>query len=303
MAGADAALARRRAAARGLSGARVLHALHAAEARAVPRVPLRVEDRDVGSVAVAHLDALRAWPQWLEVGDDGVRLLAPAAARDAALAAMHRVLRAQGLIRAWRDEPFPLLDPASGRVLATMERAAARFWGTLTLGAHANGYLAGADGRATHLWIARRSPHKATDPGLADNLVGGGVPAGQSPAEALVREGWEEAGLAPAQMAGARAAGVLRLHRDIPEGLQHEWLHAFDLELPRGFEPRNQDGEVAGFALCTLDEAAALARGTAMTVDAALVTIDFLHRQGHALEAADAQRLEALRVVHGVRDA
>ena len=49
-----------------------------------------------------------------------------------------------GLIRAWRDEPFALFDPADGARLATMERAAARFWGTLTLGAHANGYVADA---------------------------------------------------------------------------------------------------------------------------------------------------------------
>ena len=80
--------------------------------------------------------------------------------------------------------------------LALIERAAARFWGTLTFGAHANGYVADAQGRPTHLWIARRSTHKATDPGKLDNLVGGGVPHGQTPFETLVREGFEEAGLA-----------------------------------------------------------------------------------------------------------
>ena len=113
-----------------------------------------------------------------------------------------------------------------------MERAAARFWGTLTLGAHANGYVADAQGRPTHLWIAQRSFTKATDPGKHDNLIGGGVPDGQSPLQALVREGWEEAGLHPEQMRAAQAGSVLRLQRDIPEGLQHEWLYVFDLPLP-----------------------------------------------------------------------
>ena len=91
-----------------------------------------------------------------------------------------------------------------------MERASARFWGTLTLGAHANGFVADADGRPTHLWIAQRSFDKATDPGKFDNLIGGGVPEGQTPLQALVREGWEEAGLTPDALRAVDAGSVLR---------------------------------------------------------------------------------------------
>ena len=253
------------------------------------RVPFRVAGRAVGTVALAHLAALGAWPRWLEVSERGVALIATD--RDAALAEMHAALRAQGLIRAWRDETFPLFDPHTLKVLATMERAAARFWGSLTLGAHANGYVADkadAAGRPTHLWIAQRAADKATDPGLFDNLIGGGVPAGQTPLEALQREGWEEAGLSPALMATAVPARLsadlpaspLRLHRDVAEGRQLEDLHAFDLALPPGVLPQNQDGEVAGFQLLPLAEAMALAASGRMTVDAALVTLDFGHRHG-----------------------
>ena len=175
------------------------------------RVPFSVAGRRVGSVARAHLPALAAWPQWLRVAEGGVTLIADE--RDRALAEIHAALRTQGLIRAWRDEPFPLFDPDSREPLACIERAASRFWGTLTLGAHANGYVADDRGRPTHLWIARRSAHKATDPGLFDNLIGGGVPAGQSPREALVREGFEEAGLTPSQLAGALPGRVIRLQQ------------------------------------------------------------------------------------------
>ena len=258
----------------------------AAAAAAAPRVPFFVGGRAVGTVAREYLPALRAWPQHLQVHEDGVTLYA--AERSTALAEVHATLRAQGLVRAWRDERFPLFDPLSLEVLATMERAAARFWGTLTLGAHANGYVAGADGRPTHLWVAQRALDKATDPGLLDNLIGGGVPAGQTPWQALQREGWEEAGLVPALLASAQAAGVLRLHRDVPEGRQLEDLHAFDLALPPGLQPQNQDGEVAGFHLLPVAEALALAARGAMTVDAALVTLDFGRRHGW-LSAAQAQ--------------
>jgi len=256
------------------------------------RVPFRVNGKRVGSVARAHLQALRAWPEGLRVDEAGVALQAETSRLSNVLARLNAWLRQRGLIRAWRDEAFALIDPADGSRLATLERAAARFWGTLTLGAHANGYVADDTGRPTHLWVAQRSASKATDPGKYDNLIGGGVPEGQSPAQALVREGWEEAGLQPAQMTAVRAGSVLCLKRDIAEGLQFEWLHAYDLRLPEEFAPQNQDGEVAGFRCLPLDEALALAAGEQMTVDAALVTLDFALR--HALLPADAARaLEA----------
>jgi len=267
---------------------------------AAARLPFCLNGIPVGSVARGHIGALHAWPQWLRIDDTQVALRADSSALDGTLALINGTLRRQGLIRAWRDEAFALFDPATGARLATMERAAARFWGTLTLGAHATGYLPDASGRPTHLWIAQRSLTKATDPGCFDNLVGGGVPDGQTPLQALVREGWEEAGLHPEQMTAARAGSVLRLQHDIAEGLQHEWLHAYDLPLPAEWVPHNQDGEVAAFACLPLADALALAAGDRMTVDAALVTLDFALRHD-LLPAAQARQLEpalAARRIH-----
>ena len=264
-------------------------ALHQASAHdAAARLPFVLDGVHVGSVARAHLQPLRALGLQIDNTQVSLRSDAP----DTTLAQINHSLRAQGLILAWRDEPFAIFDPARGTRLGTMERAAARFWGTLTLGAHANGYVADAHGRPTHLWIAQRSFTKATDPGKHDNLIGGGVPDGQTPWQAVVREGWEEAGLPLEQMQQAHPGSVLRLQRDIAEGLQHEWLYVFDLPLPAGLQPHNQDGEVAGFDCLPLDQALALAAGDTMTVDAALVTLDFALRRG-LLPAAQRQRLEA----------
>jgi len=231
-----------------------------------------------GSVARAHLRALARWPRWLRASEHGVTLVAQPGERAAALQAMNDALRADGLITAWRNEPFPLFDVDGHALGVAMERAATRFWGTLTLGAHCNGYVADAHGRPARLWIARRSPTKATDPNRLDNLVGGGVPAGQSPRDTVIREGWEEAGLRPERMRGLQRGRVLHLLRDIPEGLQREWIHVYDLALPADTTPCNQDGEVADLALHDVRHALALAAGAEMTVDAALVTLDFALR-------------------------
>lgn len=250
----------------------------ARDTRPGTRLRVLIDGEPVGSVAIGQLDALRAWPAWVHLGEAGVELTIPAAERDAALASMHRQLHADGRLPGWRDETFAVIGSRSGRVLALIERAAARYWGTLSFGAHANGYLADAQGRPTRLWIAQRAFDKATDPGLYDNLVGGGVPHGEPPALTLLREGAEEAGLDATTLRHATAAGCLTVCRDVAEGLQHETIHVFDLALPAGFTPHNQDGEVAGFHLLDIAEARALAWGRAMTMDAALVTIDFLHR-------------------------
>jgi len=260
------------------------------------RLPFFIQDggrpRAAGSVARAHLPALARWQPVLQVADHGLTLHCPAADRVALLGEINQRLRADGLIVAWRDETFavPALD--DGHLLATFERAASRFWGTLTFGAHCNGYLADADGRPSHLWIARRAFTKPTDPGLLDNLVGGGVPHGQSPAASVVREGWEEAGLTPAQMAGLQPGRRLRVARDIPEGFQLEEVSAYDLALPPGLVPQNQDGEVHSIQCMPVAEALARAAAGEMTVDASLVTLDFALRH-QLLPAADAAALAA----------
>ena len=255
------------------------------------RVPFFIAGHAVGSVAHAHVATLQRWPAWLRAAPGRIELIADDAARNEALASINHTLREEGLVRAWRDESYAIVSLCSGLRLARTERAAARFWGTLTVGAHANGFVANADGRPTHLWIAQRSPHKATDPGLHDNLIGGGVADGQNPRAALVREGWEEAGLRSEQMAPARPGRVIRLCRDVPEGLQLEDLHSFDLRLPAGTTPQNQDGEVARFDRLPVAQALALAAGDTMTVDAALVTLDFGLRHGLLAEPPGAAAL------------
>jgi 8-oxo-dGTP pyrophosphatase MutT (NUDIX family) len=265
--------------------------------RVALRMPFVIDGRKVGSVSRALAPRLRAWTGPLQVTERTVTLHTPAPERDAMLAGINATLQAEGLIRGWRGELFDLPDPATGAPLARMERAAARFWGTLTRGAHANGYVADAAGRPARLWIAQRAQDKATDPGLFDNLVGGGVPSRQTPLQTLQREAWEEAGLQAHEVQSPASGRVLRLLRDVPEGLQFEDLYAYDLALPAGREPANQDGEVQGFCCLPLEEALALAAGQQMTVDAALTTLDFALR--HRLFSPDearrlAPQLEAL---------
>ena len=244
----------------------------------------------VGSVARAHLPLLEPHERAFSVLPDGVRLVAGAAQRDAALAEINAQLRSVGLIPGWRDEIYPIVARFGASPLALIERAAARFWGTLCFAAHCNGYVADDDsGRPSHLWIARRAADKPTDPGLLDNLIGGGIAHGQTPLATLLREGMEEAGLPPALVEQARAGSLIEVRRDVPEGLQHEQLFVYDLEVPRDLRPYNHDGEVAEFHCVPMTQALALAAGPDMAVDASMVTLDFALRHGLLSATAHAE--------------
>ena len=273
-------------------------AIAAAQARdAGARLPFFIADGGqsclAGSIARAHLLALARWPLALQIAEGAVTLTLPASERRDFFTLANRRLHQDGLVIGWRDETYPVLAQHDGRLLATLERAASRFWGTTTFGAHCNGYVAAADGRPSHLWIARRSYSKPTDPGLLDNLVGGGVPHGQTPAACVLREGWEEAGLSPAQMQGLQPGRRFRVGRDIAEGFQLEEISVFDLTLPPSLQPINQDGEVHSVALMPVADALACAAAGEMTVDAALATLDFALR--HRLLPADAHHALSLR--------
>lgn len=264
--------------------------IHARRSERGPRRPFLLDGRRAGSIDVVARQALEAWPKWIREQADGAwSLEVPREQRDAVFAEINAALRARGLIKAWRDEPFALWNE-DGELAAVIERAASRFWGALTLGAHINGYVGDAAGRPTHLWIARRAWNKPTDPGRLDNLVGSGVPHGQTPRQAVCREAWEEAGLQPHELHGLVDGRVLELACDIPEGWQHEWLFVYDLALPAGREPQNQDGEVDEHRLLPIPEALQRAADGEMTTDAALATLDFALRH-QLLPGDEAARL------------
>ena len=112
------------------------------------------------------------------------------------------------------------------------------------------------------------------DPDKLDNLVGGGVASGESVDEACAREGFEEAGLDSAITAVLPKPRRILSQRMVNRGLHREHISVYDLDLPSGIQPENQDGEVASFQLMGIaDITDAMLTGRFMH-DAMLVTLD-----------------------------
>ncbi len=135
---------------------------------------------------------------------------------------------------------------------------------------------------------------------MLDNLVGGGIAAGQTIAATLVKEAAEEAGIDASLAREARPAGAVQIFREQPDGIQRETIFVHDLWLPESFVPVAVDGEVASTMLVTLIDAARIA-GNAdgadlATADASLVIADCLIRHGAiAPGTPGCTALEALR--------
>ena len=253
--------------------------------------PLRVDGSIAGWLNDARAARLQSFGGVFRVDDDQVTFapdLASEPARTRALAPVVAALADEGALTAWRDEQYACAPAFGAPPWFLLERAAARWFGIRTWAVHVNG-LVEVDG-AIAMWFARRSPRKAIDPGMLDNLVGGGIAAGESVRAAVVRECAEEAGIAAPLAANAAHMGTFTVRREGVDGLQWETIFVHDLWLPAGFVPANQDGEVVAHRKVTLADAARLlaAPGGPDEVTARRVA-------GGARCAATARRPRALR--------
>ena len=234
----------------------------------------------MGQVRRDHTKALSAFSE-LQASDGALGLavdLERTVARTAAMNKITRVMCARGVCDRWRGEPYPV-GLKFGESLCQVERAGAELFGIRAYGVHLTGFV--RDGEGLSVWVPRRTADRPTYPGMLDNTVAGGQPANLSVAENLIKECDEEAAIPRALAEQARPVGTLSYALDGRVGLKREVIFNFDLELPRDFVPRNQDGEVEDFQLWPVERAMEVVETTTdFKFNCALVLIDFFVRHG-----------------------
>jgi 8-oxo-dGTP pyrophosphatase MutT (NUDIX family) len=236
------------------------------------RLPFRIGEAVVGWVKPDFAERLAAQPE-IRAAADGVAL-----ADGSALQAVARRVSDAGCFR-WRREAFDIRAEPEGPVLAVLDRGALPSFGVLAVGVHVNGLVRRVDG--LHVWIARRAANKALDPGKLDHIVAGGVPAGLTPAETLVKEADEEAAIPASQAKQAVEVSTISYAMERQEGLRRDLLHCYDLELPQDFLPHAADGEVEEFELWPIERVMAAVRDTdSFKFNVNLVLIDLFRRHG-----------------------
>ncbi|RSM17738.1 hypothetical protein CDV31_003508 [Fusarium ambrosium] len=177
------------------------------------------------------------------------------------------------------SEPFRVVG---ARGFVQIERFAAPLFGIATRGAHMTGYARGTDGKIK-IWVARRSRHLFSYPGLLDSTVAGGVKASNTPLECILAESAEEACL-PVNLVSSKiqASGAITL-ANINErsGLHHsDILYVYDLKIPDDVVPKPGDDEVEEFVLMECGEVVERMLAGEFKPNVCPVLIDFLVRHG-----------------------
>lgn len=262
--------------------------------------PLMVAGKMLGRVDHEFAEILSTFDDVFDVTADAVALadnLTDPAARTEAVAHVLERLRDDGVFPGWRGEHYPVSESFYAAPLLNVERATVPRFGTMGYGVHLNGFVMKNGG--LHMWVGKRSMMKPTGPGKLDQVVAGGQPVGLSVWDNLMKECAEEAGM-PADLARrAWPVGTVSYITERDEGLRHDVLFNYDLELPETFEPTPTDGEVDAFYLWPIEDVVHRIRETEdFKFNAALVIIDFAVRHG-VLEPDDPEYIditEAIRV-------
>ncbi|GGF37084.1 DUF4743 domain-containing protein [Aliidongia dinghuensis] len=245
-------------------------------------LPLLLRGRRVGFVRRDNARLLAAFPHIFRRSADAVAIADTIEGADAVTQAFGEAT--DGLIRAGmvnkrRNEMFAITDGWGGPLLFELDRGMIEFFGARAYAVHLNGWRPGVDG--PEFWIAKRAMNKAMAPGKLDNMVAGGLGAGYTAWETVLKEAREEAGVPEAVASRAHAAGAIRYRIELPDGMRDEVLFVYDIEVPTEFVPRNADGEVEDFRLLSARECLRLVRETdQFKYDVNLVLIDFGLRHG-----------------------
>lgn len=232
----------------------------------------------IGWIKKDHLELLSIYRDALRVKDDQVVL------KDMARATEHmdfvcRDLHKKGHLKNWREERYKVCQRFTDLALFEIERAATSFFGIRAFGVHLNGFVQNEDG--IKLWVGKRAVDRPICPGMYDNMVAGGQPAGLGLMENLVKECAEEANV-PEQLARqAKPVGTISYMMETDGGIKPDVMFCYDLELPESFTPVNTDGETESFDLWHIDQVADHIReGGNFKFNCNLVIIDFLIRHG-----------------------
>ena len=150
----------------------------------------------------------------------------------------------------------------------------------------------------TEMWIGMRGLENRVDPGKLDNMVAGGLPAGLSLEENVVKEAEEEASVPEELARQARPAGAVSYIMEVPDGLRRDVLFVYDLRVPADFRPASQDGEHTSFSLVSAAQALRVVEKTdEFKFNVNLVIIDFAIRHG----ILKPEHRDYLKLLHGLQ--
>ena len=205
-------------------------------------------------------------------------------------------LAKEGAIKGVKGELYAIREEYNDEPLALVDRAASTTLGLNSYGVHVNGYI--KDGNSIKMWIATRAKGKGFEDGKLDHIAAGGLPYNISAKENVIKECYEEASIPKEIAKKAVLTGFVQYRYEYENGGQKDTIFCYDLELPKDFVPKVNDGEVEKFELMDIKEVANIVENSnRFKTNCNLVIIDFLVRHGIITE----KDRDYFKIVKGLR--
>ncbi|KAF5662472.1 thiamine pyrophosphokinase [Fusarium heterosporum] len=260
------------------------------------RLFLSPDPRPHGFILPATV-SLMPWPKSFTIDHDDRRVTLSEPPATSSLTEHANSSFQEAVDKAIDNDLFPILHKehseyfrvVGARSFVQIERFSSPLFGIATRGAHLTGYVRGDDGRIK-IWVARRSRHLFSYPGLLDSTVAGGVKASDTPLACIKAESTEEACLPPHLVSSSvEPAGAITLANiNARSKLFHsDIIYVFDLEMPSDVVPKPGDDEVEEFVLMECGEVVERMLAGEFKPNVCPVMIDFLVRRGFITEETE----------------
>lgn len=155
------------------------------------------------------------------------------------------------IIKVITGEMFPCTLNIMGKVYFELDRALVEYLGIRGYGVHLVAYV--KENKKIKIWTPKRAKNKRIEPNKLDNTVAGGISAGETIYEALIRESYEEAALEKKIIREAVQYGAINyIWRNKEFSIRRDTLFLYDLELSKDVIPKNIDGELVKFRLLSV---------------------------------------------------
>ncbi|RGP76097.1 hypothetical protein FLONG3_5488 [Fusarium longipes] len=257
------------------------------------RLFLSPDPRPHGYVLPATVANMK-WPDKFTIDHEARRVTLTSPPSSSSLTEHANAAFQEAVDKAIDQDVFPILHKehseyfrvVGARSFVQVERFAAPLFGIATRGAHLTGYVREDDG-SIKIWVARRSRHLFSYPGLLDSTVAGGVKASDTPLACIKAESTEEACLPPDLVSKhvEPADAITLANINTKSKLFHsDIIYVFDLELPSHVIPRPGDDEVEEFVLMECGEVVERMLKGEFKPNVCPVMIDFLVRKGFITE-------------------
>ena len=245
-------------------------------------IPFIISGKHLGWIRNTFADHLHRWPKIFDLSEGKLLMndnYSSCETRTKAVKEVCEMLADENAVPPSRGELFSVAPSLGDAPLLNIDRAWISVFGFESYGVHVNGYVTTPAG--PELWLGIRSPDCLIDPEKLDNMVAGGLPAGHTLEENLLKEASEEASIDKDLALKAHSAGYIGYIMEVKEGLRRDTLFVYDLAVPEDFEPVDRDGEHINFIKVPASKALSLVEdGDEFKFNVNLVIIDFSIRHG-----------------------